>query len=152
MSVTQAAWQVAVRRTRFVNSPTMKDLLLVGVGGGLGAIARFLLGGLVLSYAPNMRFPLGTFLVNVLGCLAAGLFAGLAIRFHLFSKDVGLFLFTGLLGGFTTFSAFGLETVMLLRRGETGIAAWYVGLSVLCGVAILWVMMRVLAPTSVDQV
>src|SRR5688500_5169194 len=131
----------------------MKELLIVGVGGGLGAIARFLLGAWVShNHSPNMQFPLGTFLVNVLGCLVAGLLAGLAVRFLMFSQDVRLFLFTGLLGGFTTFSAFGLETVMLLRRGETGIAAWYVGLSVLGGIAVLWVMLRVLAPTSIDQV
>jgi len=129
----------------------MKDVLIVGVGGGLGAVARFLMGAWVLNQAPNLRFPLGTFLVNVIGCLVAGLLAALAVRWHLFSQDVRLFLFTGLLGGFTTFSAFGLETVMLMRRGEYVVAFWYVGLSVLCGVAVLGLMMSLLAPTAVDQ-
>jgi CrcB protein len=123
----------------------MKQLLLVGLGGGLGAMARYKLGGLVLHHTTDWRFPLGTFVVNVLGCFAIGVLAGLAERQGLLAADVRLFLLTGLLGGFTTFSAFGLETVFLLRRGETPVALLYVGLSVLCGLAVLWLGMQ-LAP------
>ena len=75
--------------------------------------------------------------MNVLGCLVAGVLAALAERHHLLSPDVRLFLFTGILGGFTTFSAFGLETVHLLKRGEVGVAAAYAALSVAVGVAAL---------------
>ena len=117
---------------------TMKQLLLVGFGGCLGAIARHKLGGLVLHHSTDWRFPLGTFLVNVLGCVVAGVLAGLVERQGLFSADTRVFLFTGLLGGFTTFSAFGLETVFLLRRGEVGVALLYVFLSILCGLGALW--------------
>lgn len=122
-------------------TPRMKQLLLIGLGGGLGAIVRWKLGGLVLHSTTDWRFPLGTFLVNVIGCLIAGVLAGLVIKQDLFTPDTRLFLFTGLLGGFTTFSAFGLETVHLLRRAEYTVALAYVVLSVACGVLGLWLAM-----------
>ena len=115
----------------------MKQLLLVGVGGALGAILRWKLSGAVLHFSADWRFPLGTFVVNVLGCLVAGVLAGLVVKLDVLSADTRLFLFTGVLGGFTTFSAFGVETVYLLRRNEYGIALAYAGLSVLCGVGVL---------------
>ena len=126
----------------------MKALLLVGVGGGLGAIARYKLGGWILHHTSDWNFPAGTFAVNVFGCLVAGVLAGLAVRHNWLSEDTRLFLFTGLLGGFTTFSAFGLETVTLLRRGAVGTAACYVTLSVLCGVAALWAGLKSVLLTS----
>ena len=82
---------------------------------------------------------LGTFIVNVLGCLFVGLLGGLVVKHDLLSAEVRLFLFTGIAGGFTTFSAFGLETFYLLRKGEIAIAAAYVILSVIVGVLVLWV-------------
>jgi fluoride exporter len=120
----------------------MKQLLLVGLGGCIGSIVRYKLGGWILHHhAQDWRFPAGTFVVNVLGCLVAGLLAGLVERHHFFSADTRLFLFTGLLGGFTTFSAFGVETVFLLRRGETWVALGYALASVVCGIVILWLGM-----------
>ena len=107
----------------------------------MGSVARFLLSGVVLHHTPDWRFPAGTFLVNVLGCLVAGVLAALAEKHHLLAPDVRLFLFTGLLGGFTTFSAFGLETMHLLKRGEVGVAAAYAVLSVVVGLAALWLGM-----------
>ncbi len=123
----------------------MRQLILVGLGGCLGAVARYKLSGLVLHHWTDWRFPLGTFVVNVAGCLIAGLLAGVAERHGLFSADTRVFLFAGVLGGFTTFSAFGLETVELIRRGEVATAFAYVALSVLCGVAILWLGMAVIS-------
>ncbi|MCC7192594.1 MAG: fluoride efflux transporter CrcB [Phycisphaeraceae bacterium] len=115
---------------------------LVGLGGGLGAIMRYALGGWVLHHSENARFPVSTFVINILGCLAAGLLTGLAEKYGLFSEQGKTFLFTGILGGFTTYSAFGLETTLLLRRGEYGIAAAYVSLSLAVGVAALWMGIR----------
>ena len=114
------------------------DILLVGLGGALGAIARYLFSGLVLHQTTDWKFPLPTFLVNVLGCLVAGILGGLIVKQEWFSEQHRLFLFTGILGGFTTFSAFGVETVHLLREGHFGIAALYVGLSVVVGIGVLW--------------
>jgi len=116
----------------------MKELLIVMAGGGLGSAGRYLLSGWVLHRAVNWQFPLGTFAVNVLGCLGVGLLGGLVVKHDLLSPELRLFLFTGIAGGFTTFSAFGLETFYLLRRGEVGVAAAYVALSVLVGMLVLW--------------
>lgn len=119
----------------------MKGILLVAAGGALGSVARYKLSGLVLHQTIDWRFPAGTFAVNVIGCLAAGALAGLAEKHDLLAADTRLFLFTGLLGGFTTFSAFGLETMHLLKRGEPGIAIANVVLSVAAGLAALWLGM-----------
>ena len=119
----------------------MKAMLLVALGGAIGSVARYKLSGYVLHQTIDWRFPAGTFAVNVLGCLVAGVLAALAEKQNLLSPDARLLLFTGLLGGFTTFSAFGLETMFLLKRGEVGIAAANVVLSVLAGLAALWIGM-----------
>jgi CrcB protein len=108
----------------------MTNLILVGAGGFLGAVARYLLGGWILHHSMAAKFPWGTFAVNLLGCLVIGVLSGVAERFDTFGHGARLFLFTGLLGGFTTFSAFGLETIFLMRRGEWFFAAFYVGASV----------------------
>ena len=121
----------------------MQSLLLVALGGALGSVARFKLSGLVLHQVPDWRFPLGTFTVNVVGCLVAGVLAGLAERLDFFTPDVRLLLFTGVLGGFTTFSAFGLETVHLLRRGEVAIASANIVASVALGIAALFIGLAV---------
>jgi CrcB protein len=125
----------------------MKGMLLVGLGGFAGSIARYKLGGLVLHLTAQglpsqSRFPWSTFAINVLGCLLAGLLAGLAEEHDFFSPDTRLLVFTGLLGGFTTFSAFGLDGLFLLRRGETATALLYAGGSVVLGLAAAWVGFR----------
>ena len=116
----------------------MKSVLLVALGGALGSVARFKLSGLILHQTVDWLFPLGTFVVNVVGCLVIGLLAGLAVREESFTPDLRVFLFTGIIGGFTTFSAFGLETFYLLRRGEIFVAGGYVVLSVAIGLLALW--------------
>jgi len=116
----------------------MKHVLLVGLGGCIGSIARYKLGGLILHHWANQRLPVSTLAVNVLGCLVAGVLSGLIERHGMFSAEARMFLFTGLLGGFTTFSAFGLESVLLLRRGEIVVAGCYIALSLLLGLSALW--------------
>ena len=117
----------------------MVKICLVFLGAGIGAVARYKLSGWIFHHTPDWRFPLGTFLVNVIGCAIAGILAGLVVRQNLFSADLQLLLFTGLLGGFTTFSAFGVETIYLLQRGHLSEALAYVSLSVFCGVAGVWI-------------
>ena len=121
----------------------MTNILLVGLGGFIGSVARYKLGGWVLHLTVQEKFPFGTFAVNVAGCLIAGVLAGLVEKHELFSAETRLFLFTGLLGGFTTFSAFGLETMFLLRRGEPWVAAIYAGASVLLGVVAVWLGFKI---------
>jgi len=123
----------------------MKSVLMVGIGGFIGSVARYKLGVWLLPFTTQGRFPLGTFAVNVAGCLVVGFLAGLVERHNLFGTDTRLFLFTGLLGGFTTFSAFGLETMMLLRRGEPWIAATYAGASVVIGITAVWLGIKAIA-------
>jgi CrcB protein len=119
----------------------MKLECLIALGGGIGALLRYKFGAWVLSYFHGWQFPLATFSVNILGCLLAGVLLGLHEKFAL-SESVRLFLMVGLLGGFTTFSAFGVESVQLLRRGEYLIASANVLLSVLCGLAILFIALK----------
>jgi len=116
----------------------VKSILLVALGGAIGSVARFKLSGWVLQQATNWRFPVGTFVVNVIGCFIAGALAGMAVKQDVFTPEARVFLFTGLLGGFTTFSAFGLETLLLLKRGEAGVAIANVVLSVTIGLIVAW--------------
>ena len=120
----------------------MKDLLFVGAGGFFGASLRYLSvhGSLVLF--PSTRLPLGTLFVNVLGCLLIGCMAGFIERSST-SADLRLFIVPGLLGGFTTFSAFSLESVNLLREGALGLALLNVVLSLVLCVGGTYVGLRV---------
>jgi CrcB protein len=110
-----------------------KQILIVAFGGAVGSVLRYKLGGFALHHTQSWNFPLSTFSVNVVGCFAIGILAALVEHHDLFSPSTRLLLFTGLLGGFTTFSAFGYESVFLVRRGLFSIAAGYVALSVVCG-------------------
>jgi CrcB protein len=121
----------------------MQAALLVALGGALGSVLRYKVGALVMHQAGATQFPYGTFTVNVAGCLIAGLLAGLGEHFSFLTAEVRLFVFTGFLGGFTTFSAFGVETIALVERGEMALAGVYVLLSVACGLAALWVALKI---------
>jgi CrcB protein len=116
----------------------VKSILLVALGGAIGSVARFKLSGWVLHQTPNWRFPAGTVVVNIIGCLIVGLLAGMAVKQEVFTPEARVFLFTGLLGGFTTFSAFGLETLLLLKRGEAGVAIANIVLSIAIGLLAAW--------------
>ena len=120
------------------------NILLVGAGGFIGSIARYLLSGWVLHHTLGGKFPWSTFVVNVLGCLLIGVLSGMIERLEWFTPQMRLLLLTGLLGGFTTFSAFGLETVFLLRRGEVLIAVAYALSSVAVCVTAVWVGLRMI--------
>src|SRR3954454_16040016 len=122
----------------------IKPLLVVAIGGALGSVARYKLGGFVLHHTEGWNFPVSTFLVNVLGCFVIGILAALVEHHDLFSPSLRLLLFTGVLGGFTTFSAFGYESVFLLRRGLVSVASGYIILSVVCGLAAVGAGMKLI--------
>ena len=124
----------------------MKQMLLVGLGGFIGAVTRYKLGGLVLHHTADWRFPLGTFLVNVMGCFAIGVLSGLGEKHELMRPDLRIFLLPGVLGGFTTFSAFSYESFFLMRRGEMAVALGYVLLSVVCGLLAVWLGFKLVGP------
>ncbi len=119
----------------------MKALALVALGGAIGSVARYLLSGWVSHFVVASRFPWGTFAVNAFGCLLAGLAAGYLLRADAVGADARVFIFAGLLGGFTTFSAFGVETVALMRKGELLVAGVNVVGSVVVALAALWIGM-----------
>ncbi|WIY51484.1 fluoride efflux transporter CrcB [Devosia sp. YIM 151766] len=108
----------------------MQAVFLVGLGGAIGATARY--GAYVLVgrwWAAG--FPLATLLVNILGSFLMGVLIGtLARTLPAFANEIRLFVAVGILGGFTTFSSFSLDTIVLIERGEIGQALLYIGLSV----------------------
>lgn len=106
--------------------------LWVACGGAIGATIRYALG-LVLA-KPQSLFPWSTWWINISGCLLAGIFFALSQRYPVLQQEARLFLMVGILGGFTTFSSFGLETFLLLKQGQLGIALVYALSSVLVGV------------------
>jgi CrcB protein len=123
----------------------MRDVLLVGIGGFVGAAARHLLGTWLMLASGQDRFPVGTLAINVFGCALIGVFAAVAEHLPALNGQARLLLVTGVLGGFTTFSAFGLETMLMLRRGDTVLAAAYVAASLALGLAAVWIGMKTVA-------
>src|SRR5690625_7309322 len=101
----------------------MQNILIVGLGGFIGSVTRYKLGELIFHMTAQGRFPFGTLAVNVLGCLVVGVLAGIAERHNLFVQELRLFPFTGLIGGFTTYSAFVLETEPLIHLCNLCIAS-----------------------------
>ncbi len=101
----------------------MVTALLVGAGGFIGAVLRYFLSGLVQNASGNGGFPWGTLAVNAAGCLFIGFLMGIAENRECFGPDARAFIFIGILGGFTTFSAFGWETLALFKSGEALFAA-----------------------------
>jgi CrcB protein len=121
-----------------------KQIIIVALGGAIGSVLRYKLGGLALHQTQSWNFPASTFSINVAGCFAIGILAALVEHHDLFSPSMRLLLFTGLLGGFTTFSAFGYESVFLLRRGLVSVASSYIILSVVCGLAAVGAGMKLI--------
>lgn len=120
----------------------MKVIIAIGAGSFIGGTLRYLLSQFVQTKFLSV-FPFGTFLVNIIGCFLIGLFFGLADRGSL-TNEWRLFLATGLIGGFTTFSAFSSETVNLLRDGQLGYATVYVASSVILGLLATYIGLSII--------
>lgn len=116
----------------------MFPYLLVAVGGAIGSMLRYGAGIFVGSFWRD-SFPLGTMLINILGSLVMGLFVGLMARvLPSWQNEARLFFAVGVLGGFTTFSSFSLDTITMIERGDVWPAAVYVVGSVAIGFVALW--------------
>jgi CrcB protein len=113
-------------------------LIWVGMGGFIGAVLRYLASGWTQSLSGSVSFPFGTMAVNVAGCFAIGALSYLADVRGMLGPDARLFLIVGILGGFTTFSAFGNETMNLLRDGEALHAGINIAASLLLCLAAVW--------------
>jgi CrcB protein len=112
-------------------------LSLVAIGGALGSVGRYWVSALTMRWASLYNaggFPWGTLLVNILGCALIGILAVVIERLSSFNAELRLLLITGVLGGFTTFSSFGLDTWYLMRKGEWLYATAYVSASVGFGI------------------
>ncbi len=116
----------------------MTNILLIGIGGFIGSILRYLASGYVQQASKSIDFPYGTLVVNVLGCFIIGFLARLAEERGVFTNQSRLFVFTGFLGGFTTFSAFGNETFNLARDSQMMNAFANVGANVVLGLTAVW--------------
>jgi CrcB protein len=114
----------------------IKAVLLVGFGGAIGSIFRYLSNMWVARHFLHI-FPLATLLVNIIGCLLIGLLVGIFEKNQLNSRELQYLFITGFCGGFTTFSAFALENVLLLQS-HTALAFLYTALSIVVGVGAVW--------------
>ena len=117
---------------------SLTQTLWIGIGGFLGTLGRYIVSTMVYRYL-GVSFPYGTLTVNLIGCFLFGLVSGLFEERHLLTPETRLFLTVGVLGGFTTFSSFGDETLVLLKSGKPSVACLYVGASVRVGVVAVWI-------------
>ena len=116
----------------------MAKLLLIGAGGFIGAVLRYVVSGSAQTLSQSLAFPYGTLAVNILRCFGIGVLSELLDTRALFDTDTRAFLVVGILGGFTTFSAFGIETMNLIREGEAALAVMNVGAQVFLGLGAVW--------------
>jgi fluoride exporter len=113
----------------------MHNILIVGIGGFLGSILRYLISGFVQDFSQSISFPYGTLSVNIIGCFLIGIISQLADLQLGITAETRLFLMVGVLGGFTTFSAFGNETVNLLNDQRFFLSLWYIGSHLFMGLS-----------------
>jgi len=116
----------------------LTNILLVGAGGFIGSALRYLMSGYVQQSAQTLDFPYGTLAVNVIGCFVIGFLSQLAESRGLFTNESRLFVVTGMLGGFTTFSSFGNETLNLARDSQMMNAFANVGANLIIGLFAVW--------------
>jgi len=114
------------------------NILLVAFGGALGSVFRYLLGTWAQAISKSIDFPYGTLTVNLIGCFVIGFLSQLAEGRGAFTSESRLLVFFGILGGFTTFSSFGNDTINMLRDGESINALINVGANVIVGLFLVW--------------
>jgi len=113
-------------------------ILWVGFGGFVGASLRYATGLFVGRFSADSQFPYGTFVVNIVGCLLIGFLAGVTDSRELLNDTARAFVFTGMLGAFTTFSTFSYETMGLFQNGQISPALTNLGLQIILGLLAVW--------------
>ena len=111
----------------------MKSIFIVGIGGFIGSILRYLVTIWSKNLFQDLSFPLGTLIVNITGCLLLGLLNGWAESHQFFTSQIRLFMFVGILGSYTTFSTFGYETIEMMQSGDSFQALLNIAIQVLVG-------------------
>ncbi len=117
----------------------MLNVFIVGLGGFIGSALRYLVGGWAQQLSNSLDFPYGTLTVNLIGCFVIGFLGQLAETRGIFGSETRLLVFIGLLGGFTTFSSFGNDTLNLARSGQMINALVNVFVNVTFGLVLVWV-------------
>lgn len=120
-----------------------KDILFVGLGGGIGSVLRFLTSRIVARYAQAEWLFMGTFAANVIGSFLIGLFAGWMLANHPENQTFRLLFIVGFCGGYTTFSTFALENFRLIEMQQWGMVLLYTLASVALGILAVWIGMKV---------
>ncbi|WP_333877983.1 fluoride efflux transporter CrcB [Flavobacterium sp.] len=115
----------------------LKTILYIALGGAIGSVLRFLTTVVVSKFWAS-HFPLATFLANIIGCFLIGFCIGILEKNQLTDSHLKWFLVTGFCGGYTTFSAFGLENINLFQNNTGFVAFAYIGLSVILGLFAVW--------------
>lgn len=120
-----------------------RDILLVFVGSGIGGVLRWGIGIGVINFFGAQKFPIATLTANFIACALTACLAGLSLRGNCeLSTELRLFFITGFLGGLGTMSAFGLETVFLLKRGSWGFAGFNIALTLAICLGVVWLIIR----------
>jgi CrcB protein len=114
------------------------NVFIVGLGGFIGSALRYLVGGWAQSLSKSLGFPYGTLTVNLIGCFVIGFLGELAEGRGMFASETRLLVFIGLLGGFTTFSSFGNDTLNLARSGQMINALTNIVVNVVFGLLLVW--------------
>lgn len=117
----------------------MNKIILIGIGGFIGAVLRYMIGNVAQSWTKNEAFPIGTLIVNLVGCLVIGFLSHVGESSQVISPEARSFMFIGILGAFTTFSTFSNETVNLLRQGYKFYSALNITANVFIGLAAVWI-------------
>ena len=117
----------------------MGNIVLIGVGGMIGAIMRYLIGAQTQETFRSVTFPFGTLVVNALGCLVIGVLSYFIEGRGALTPETRMLLMTGLLGAFTTFSSFSLETVNLITSGQLPAALANIAANNVLGLAAVWI-------------
>lgn len=116
----------------------MHYVLLAGIGGFIGSSLRYLINTWVYNLFDYPTFPYGTMFVNITGCLIIGFLSGVAESREIFTPELRIFVFIGILGGYTTFSSFGYDTFGLWREGQMFLGLVNVGVQVVVGLSCVW--------------
>ena len=121
----------------------VKEILLVGVGGGAGSILRYLTSRTTVQLFDTQWYFLGTFAVNIIGCFLIGLFSGFLMSYYPNNQLLKFLFITGFCGGYTTFSAFAFENLRLIELEQWWLLLAYVLASVVVGIIAVWLGMKI---------